>query len=141
MDKVKQSIIIIIIGIVFAGSGVLIMIRNNNKIKTLDGVTKAIRIENNCEEEQDEDGDKVQCKPVYTYEVDGHTYQCKSETSGSQTPTATQNKVHYDTKDPEKCMTDYDQSTGWLLYVVIAVGILLVVLGIFNFFKKEQPNG
>ncbi len=140
MNKVKQGLLIILVGALFVGAGVFILMRNENKLKNLDGVTKAKDINENCEVEHDTDGDKTICHPIYTFEVEGNTYECKSENAGGSSVNTAKNKVFYDTKDPENCMTEFEKSSGWLLYVIIAVGVLLVGFGIYNFFKKEPTN-
>ena len=138
MNKVKQGILIIIVGLLFAGAGVFILMRNNNKLKTLDGVTTATNINENCDVEHDTDGDKTICHPIYTFEVEGNVYECKSENAGASSVNTHKNKVFYDTKDPAKCMTEFEKSSGWFLYVIIAVGVLLVGFGIYSFFKKGE---
>ena len=138
MNKVKSGIIIIVVGLLFVGAGIFIKVRTDNKLKELDGVTKATEIDENCSEEVDSEGNKTVCHPIYTFEVDGTTYQCKSESTGGTIVNKNKNKVFYDTKDPENCMTEFEKSSSWFVYLIIAVGVLVVGLGIYNFFKKGE---
>ena len=135
-EKLKNGLLVIIVGLLFAGAGVFVIIRTNNKFKELDGVTKATEIEKNCEEENDSDSTKTVCHPIYTYEVDGVTYQCKSTDAGSSSVNTSKNKVFYDTKNPDKCMTEFEKSSSWFLYIFIVLGILLIGLGFVNLIKK-----
>ena len=138
--KLKNGLLVIIVGLIFVGAGVFLIIRTNNKLKGLDGVTKATEINENCQEEMDTDGNKTICHPIYTYEVDGVTYQCKSNDAGASSVNTKKNKVFYDTKNPDKCMTEFEKSTGWFLYIIIAVGVLVVGLGIVNIIKPGNEQ-
>ncbi len=136
--KLKNGLLIIIVGLLFAGAGAFLIIRTNNKLKDLDGITKATEINENCQEEMDTDGNKTICHPIYTYEVDGVTYQCKSNDAGASSVNTKKNKVFYDTKNPDKCMTEFEKSSSWFLYIFIVIGIILIGVGIINLFKEGK---
>ena len=136
--KLKNGLLIIIVGLLFAGAGAFLIIRTNNKLKDLDGVTNATEINENCQEEMDTDGNKTICHPIYTYEVDGITYQCKSTDAGASSVNTKKDKVFYDTKNPDKCMTEFEKSSSWFLYIFIVIGIILIGVGIINLFKEGK---
>ena len=136
--KLKNGLLIIIVGLLFAGAGAFLIIRTNNKLKDLDGVTNATEINENCQEEMDTDGNKTICHPIYTYEVDGITYQCKSTDAGASSVNTKKDKVFYNTKNPDKCMTEFEKSSSWFLYIFIVIGIILIGVGIINLFKEGK---
>ena len=136
--KLKNGLLIIIVGLLFAGAGAFLIIRTSNKLKDLDGVTNATEINENCQEEHDSDGYKTICHPIYTYEVDGITYQCKSTDAGASSVNTKKDKVFYDTKNPDKCMTEFEKSSSWFLYIFIVIGIILIGVGIINLFKEGK---
>ena len=136
--KLKNGLLIIIVGLLFAGAGAFLIIRTNNKLKDLDGVTEATEINENCQEEMDTDGNKTICHPIYTYEVDGITYQCKSTDAGASSVNTKKDKVFYNTKNPDKCMTEFEKSSSWFLYIFIVIGIILIGVGIINLFKEGK---
>lgn len=136
--KLKNGLLIIIVGLLFAGAGAFLIIRTNNKLKDLDGVTNATEINENCQEEMDTDGNKTICHPIYTYEVDGITYQCKSTDAGASSVNTKKDKVFYNTKNPDKCMTEFEKSSSWFLYIFIVIGVILIGVGIINLFKEGK---
>lgn len=79
-------------------------------------------------EDENSDGDTVY-SPVYKYTVDGRDYECTSTMSASHKPTIKDGKVYYDSKNPEKCMTDYSESSTTFLYIMLIFPALLIIGG------------
>ena len=61
--------------------------------------------------------------------VNGKEYTCRSSVSSSKTP-GTTGTVYYSTKDPSNCITDYASSVSWFLLIGVALGALVLVIGI-----------
>ena len=75
--------------------------------------------------------------PIYHFKVDDIEYTCKSKTGSSSAPKERKNKVYYDSKNPENCLTQYEKSSSKTAGI-----ICLVVTGILVFvaFKKPSDN-
>ena len=110
--------LIIMLGIYIGG----ILTKNS-----LDAETKSISTNPNRHE--DSDGDTVY-SPIFTYEVDGKQYTCASGASSSIGPGDEPRTIHYDSKDPSKCMSDYNENINSLLLIFTLLPIIFIVIGV-----------
>ena len=128
----KNKIMIILCAILFGAVGVYLTIFSSNTSK-YDSNVKAFQIDEN--EKYESDG--YIYRPVYYYKVDGNEYQCESKNGSSTSPNKKKNIVYYDSKNPEKCLTQYDASSskfGGIICIVVAFVILILL------FKKTPDN-
>lgn len=93
----------------------------------LDSVTTATKIDENCHNDEDDGG--ILCSPVYYYRVDNKEYSCRISYSTSKRVVAKQNKVYYDSANPDNCVTDYTVKPHFFMYVIIFLPILFMVVG------------
>lgn len=91
----------------------------------LDGETKATTI--NWESYYDSDNGTMY-RPIYSYEVNGESYTCRSSTSSSSRSGA-KGTVYYDTKNPENCMTDFDNGTNFIVIGFLLLPIIFMIVG------------
>lgn len=118
---------------IFIGAGVLflaimlgIYIGGILTKNSLDAETKSISTNPNRHE--DSDGDTVY-SPIFTYEVDGKQYTCASGASSSIGPGDEPHTIHYDSKNPSKCMSDYNENINSLLLIFSLLPIIFIVIG------------
>ena len=116
-------IFLILFGIVF-GSRI--------KLKTLDSyrVTRHIEVL----EHEDDDGDTMYT-PVYYYSVNGKEYTCKSGFSSNHRPNTSSGKVYYDSKNPERCMTDYSLKGNKTIIIFSILPIIFIIIGSISISK------
>ncbi len=141
----KYYIIFIFIGLVVISIGIFLMFSGNKKQKEFDSTTTATNIEKNCENKTEvnigEGGTSVNhsnlCHPTYTFEVEGKEYTCQSSTGVSKILLKdNKNKVFYDSKNPENCMTEADTASQPFFYMImIGLGSLFLLIGIFQLIK------
>ena len=94
---------------------------------SLDAETKSISTNPNRHE--DSDGDTIY-SPIFTYEVDGKQYTCASGASSSIGPGDEPRTIHYNSKDPSKCMSDYSENINWLLLIFGLLPVIFIVIGV-----------
>lgn len=76
--------------------------------------------------------------PVYYYEVNGKEYACGSNASSSFNPGTGNKTVYYDSKNPEKCMSEFSNSiNGWLLLFLL-LPIIFIAIAVVNIKKVNQ---
>ena len=109
---------LVIMFIIFFGS-----ILNRN---TLDSETTSTDV--NPNRHQDSDGDYVY-SPIFTYEVDGQTYTCTSGVSSSIGPGEDPHVIHYDSKNPSNCMSDYAEKIDWFILLFALIPTVFIVIG------------
>ena len=143
---IKTYVLSIIIGLLFIGVFIFINVNSQNKIKEYSKAT-ATDIDKNCENKTEvtvsDGGTSVNssnlCRPIYTFEVDGREYTCKSSTGVDKKLINTSNKtVYYDPSDPSKCLTGADVSSNKFLYIVLAIGVLVLGYGIALIVKTSM---
>lgn len=139
MNNKRNGIILIVAGIICAALFTFIFINSDKKAKSYDEVATAIEIDNNCREEIEEGETKNICQPKYTFQAGEGEYVCESKTS-SNVVNGKKNKVYYDSKDPEKCMTEFDMKNNKLSLVGTGIGILLIIGGFVTLFKKGEEE-
>ena len=81
-------------------------------------------------------GDGSTYYPIYRFMVNDKEYECKTKSGSNITPKESKNMVYYDSKNPEKCMTQYDESNGKILGIVFIVATLVIIY----FFLIKKPN-
>ena len=129
----KNNILIYLCILLFAGIGIYLSFFAGNT-KKFDRRTEAFKIEPN--ERYDSD-DGTMYQPVYYFQVKGKEYECESKSSSSSYPNKKKNKVYYDSKNPTKCLTEYDKSSSAFggIICLIAAGVML-----FLIIKKPGQN-
>lgn len=122
----KNNIIVYLCIILFAGVGIYLTFFAGNT-KKFDRRTEAFKIE--VEEKYDSD-EGTMYQPIYYYQVKGKEYECESKSSSSIYPNKKKNKVYYDSKNPTKCLTEYDKSSSGFggIICLIAAGIMLILI-------------
>ena len=129
----KNKLMLVLCILIFAGAGVYLTFISGN-VNKYDSEVEAYQMDIN--KHTDIDSGWVY-SPIYYFKVNGKEYKCSSKTSSSATPNERKNKVYYDSKNPEKCITEYETSSnrvGGIICLVVA--IVIVVLAI----KKPSPN-
>ena len=116
--------------VLFGGIGIYCTFFSSNT-KKYDSQTEAYRIEEN--ESRDSEGTTTYT-PTYYFKVNGKEYKCESNTGSSARPKDSKNKVYYDSKNPNHCLTEYGASSGRLAGIVC-----LIVTGIILFFVIKKP--
>ena len=101
-------------------------------VRNFDSQAKAYRIDENSSYDSD---DGTIYYPIYYFKVDGNEYKCKSKTGSSSRPNENKNTVYYDSKNPEKCKTEYEKSSGKLAGI-----ICLAVTGVLLYFLIKGPS-
>lgn len=126
--KKKNNILVYICILLFGLAGIysILFLSNTNKY---DSKTEAYKIYSN--EVEDEEGTSY--FPIYKFNVGDNEYECESKSGGKASPKQSKNTVYYDSKNPEKCMTQYDKSrnTFWG-FVLIIVAVIICVVFIFK---------
>ena len=128
----KNKLVVLLCILLFGGIGVYLTFFSGDTSK-YDSEVDAYSIDAN--EEYDSDGTIYH--PIYRFKVDGKEYECKSNSGSSSYPKQSKKKVYYDSKNPEKCLTEYEKSSskfGGIICIVVAV--LMVAL----LFMKPSTN-
>ena len=113
-------------GLVFLAIMLVIFFCNIFARDSLDAETQSISTDPNRHE--DSDGDTVY-SPIFTYEVDGKQYTCTSGTSSSISPGNEPRTIHYDSKNPSKCMSDYSENINWLFLLFAILPAIFIIIG------------
>lgn len=113
-------------GLVFLAIMLAIFFSSIVNRNSLDAETQSIHTDPNRHE--DSDGDMVY-SPIFTYEVDGQQYTCASGVSSSIGPGEEPRTIHYDSKNPSKCMSDYSENINWLLLIFAALPAIFIAIG------------
>lgn len=129
----KHKILIIICVLVFGTLGIYLTFFSGNTNK-YDSKTKAYRIDPNERLSTDDD---TTYYPIYYFKVNEKEYQCQAKTGSSFSPNEKKNIVYYDSKNPEKCLTQYEKSTSKTAGIII-ITVSLIVL--FIFFKNPSSD-
>ncbi len=128
----KQKITLIICILIFGGVGVFLTFFYGNTNK-YDSKTTADRIE--VSTRSDEDGDIYY--PIYYFKVGDKEYACKANSGSNSYPNQKKKEVYYDSKNPKKCITEYDKSTSKTIGIVcLIVTMIIIILTI----KKPSSN-
>ena len=123
----KNYILIILSIIIFGGIGTYLTFFSS-KTDKYDRQTEAYKIDVN--EEYDSEDNTIY-RPIYYFKVDGKEYKCEAKSGSSFYPKESKNKVYYDSTNPTKCKTEYEQSTGktaGIICLVVAAVILILSL-------------
>ncbi len=122
----KFFAIFIIAGAVFAVIMLGIFIADLLKQTTLDSTTTSISVDEN--RHLDSDNDYVY-SPIYTYEVDGKQYTCKSNVSSSIRPGTDNKTIYYDSRNPSLCVSEYTKGNNWLFLLFMLMPTIFIVIG------------
>ena len=126
--------IFIAIGTIIAITIIAIFIVIMNNFNSLDSqvFSKSVSINSYI----DDEGSKMYT-PIYTYEVDGENYTCGS-TSSSFKPSEKNKVVHYDSKDPEKCMTDASKNSAYFALIFLIIPVVFITMGVVAINKNKK---
>ena len=111
-----------------------VLLSSVNKSKKMDSTVEAYYIE--IIEHYDSDG--TMYSPKYHYEVDGKKLICDSSSSSSSYPNKEKNKVYYDSKNPEYCITEYDKSGNFILLIFLLLPLVFIAVGVINIKKVNK---
>lgn len=123
-------------GLLFFGVMMAIGVSNLTKKNSFDGEVKATEI--HWDSHYDSDSGTMY-SPVYSYEVEGVTYNCSSRSSSSSKSGA-KGIVYYDTNNPSNCMTDFDNKTSFIIFIFLFLPLIFIIVGA-NQMKKAINNG
>lgn len=123
----KTAYLVIFIGFLFTAIGVGIIASNMIRMNSYNREAKATLLYDN--EHYDDEG-SVQYSPVYAYEVNGQEYTCGSSNVSSSVKPSQESVVYYKKGDPKSCMTAYENNVGKFLYIIVAVGGVVLAIGI-----------
>ena len=119
----KNSWLIYLFVAVFGVIGIYLTFIAGNTQK-YDSQTTAYKIDAN--EHYDSDG--TMYYPIYYFKVRGESYKCESKSGSNSVPNESKNKVYYDSKNPTKCMTQYEKSTSKFMGIIFfVVSVILIV--------------
>lgn len=71
----------------------------------------------------------VTYSPIYHYVVDDKTYTCESSLSSNNT--SSEGIIYYDSKNPAKCITDFESGSSWIMLIFLGIPLIFVVVGGF----------
>ena len=79
--------------------------------------------------------------PTYHFRVSNGNnttteYSCKSTTSTVAYPVITEKTVYYNPQNPKECMTEFDISTPFWLYILLSIAIILILGGICTIYRE-----
>ncbi len=126
----KENLILILVIAIFGGLGIYLTFISGNTDK-YDSQVDAYQIDPN--ESYDSDGSTYY--PIYYYRVNDKEYTCKAKVGSSSNPSESKKTVYYDSKDPSKCKTQYEKSTGKTAGI-----ICLIVAGVIIVVTIKKPN-
>ena len=133
MNNKKSKIGLYLCIAIFGVLGVYLTFFASNTSK-YDGKAKAYRIEPN--ESYDSDGGVIY-RPTYYFKIRGREYVCKSSGGSSSYPNMNKNIVFYDSKNPEKCVTEYSASNSKVGGIICLIATALMA---FFFIIKKPTN-
>ena len=120
----KNSLLLYLFVAVFGVIGIYLTFVAGN-VQKYDSQTTAYKIDAN--EHYDSDG--TMYYPIYYFKVRGESYKCESKSGSNSVPNESKNKVYYDSKNPTKCMTQYEKSTSKFIGIIfLAFSVILIVL-------------
>ncbi len=121
----KQIIFLILTIAILGGVGIYLIFYSGNTDK-FDSQTKASSIY--LSSSTDSDGNTIYY-PIYYYEVNGKNYECKSNSGSSVKPNESKNIVYYDSKNPQKCLTQYEEKSSTIggIICIVAAGIIFLL--------------
>ena len=128
----KKKLLLYLCILIFGAAGVYLtfIVGDTNKY---DSQTKAYRIDPN----EKYNGDSTLYYPIYYFKVGEKDYECRSKSGSSFSPKKSKNTVYYDSKNPEKCITQYEKSSSKIGGIILlVVTVLIIVLTI----KKPTSN-
>ena len=139
VKNVKKSkglfIIVLVAGLFFLAIMGGILISSLLTLNSLDSTTTSTKVE--VESHRDDEG-TMMYSPVYYYTVDNNDYVCSSNSSSSMNPGTDNKTVYYDSKNPEKCMTEFSKSSNWWLIFFMLIPIIFIVFATVNLRKISK---
>lgn len=132
MNK-KNNVLVYVCIAIFGIVGIYLTFISGNTNK-YDSKVRAYKIDSN--EHKDSDGGYLY-SPIYYFQVNDEYYKCETKSGSSSKPDLNKNIVYYDSKNPEKCKTEYEKSTSRFAGIIcLAVTIFIVVIML----KKPSKN-
>ncbi len=130
----KPGILLIIIGLIFLLIFGGIEYYYISKKNSMDRETTATSFDENG---YYDDENTYVYKPTFYYTVKGQEYSCTSGSSSSLPPSEG-TTVYYKSSDPSNCITSYETSFNWIIFIFAGVGILILGIGIFMLIKNKK---
>ena len=130
----KSGRLCIIVGLVTAFAIIAALVVQSFFKSTLDSETTSTKVA--IMENTNDDGEKMYT-PVYTYQVNNQEYTCRSNLSTSIKPNTENGTVYYDSKKPEKCMTEATNATLPLFYLFLLFPLGMIGYGIYIYRKSQ----
>ena len=130
--KKKNSFLIYLCIVLFGGLGIYLTFISGNTSR-YDSKTEAYKID--IHESYDSDG--TMYSPIYYFKANGGDYECKSSSSSSSKPNVNKKTVYYDSKDPNKCLSEYEKSSSKFMGIICIIASLLII---FLMIKKPSQT-
>lgn len=134
MNRIKDIIVKVICLSIFGIVGIYLTFFAGNTSK-YDKTAIAYRIDLNSY--YDSDNEEIY-RPIYYFKVDRKNYKCETKTGSSTRPKENKNIVYYDSKNPEKCRTQYEKSTSMLAGIICLIVELIII--VFYIYGKKHPS-
>lgn len=123
--KRKPGIIIVIIGIIVIGICGFVLFSAESQKSKMDRETTATDF---TEDGYYDDDGNYMYTPTFFYTVKGEQYSCKSRVSSSSIPSEN-TTIYYNSKNPSECLSSYELSGNWMLYIFLGLGGIILVWG------------
>jgi len=123
----KNNIGLLFCILIFGTVGIYLTFISGNTSR-YDSETTASRMEVTEIEEYSDSATTTKYRPTYYFIVNGKEYVCESKASGSW-PKENKNKIYYDSKNPDNCISEYEKSSSIFLGVIflIATGLMIIL--------------
>ena len=131
----KLFIIFLVAGIFFLIVVGGILVSNHLALNSLDSTTTSTRVE--IKSFIDDEG-KTMYSPVYYYMVNNNEYACGSNASSNLKPGTANQTVYYDSKNPEKCMSEYSKSSNLWMMCSLLIPIVFIAIAVFKIRKINK---
>ena len=137
------GIMTLIIGILFLTAWILFISATANPEDNFGGKVEAYNITINLYRSYSKKKKtySYSYKPTYHFRVSNGNnttteYSCKSTTSTVAYPVITEKTVYYNPENPKECMTEFDISTPFWLYILLTIAIILILGGICTVYRE-----
>ncbi len=90
-------------------------------------------------EHYDNEDNSITYSPIYRYTVDDKEYTCHSNVSSNIK--SGDGIVYYDSDNPAKCMTDFENNSTWIFFIFLLLPIIFIIVGacfIKSYLKRSK---
>lgn len=112
-----------------------ILVYNYIKFNKLDSIVLSERVE--IKSDINDEGN-IMYSPVYHYSVNKVSYTCESNDYSTHYPGTENKNVHYDSKNPSNCMSEYSKSGNYILLAFMILPMMFIVIAIINIIKINK---